>query len=140
MSSASGVRSESTRGSLPVVIVGAGPAGLARAACFKQRGIDAVVLEAGPSVGSAWRQHYERLHLHTAKQHSHLPGLPFPKQLARYPSRAEVVAYLEAYAAHFAIVPRTGEAVRRVHATGGGLVVDSVRATYQARAVVIAAG
>jgi cation diffusion facilitator CzcD-associated flavoprotein CzcO len=140
MSSAPEVRSESTPGSLPVVIVGAGPAGLASAACLKQCGVDAVVLEAGPSVGSAWRQHYERLHLHTAKQHSHLPGLPFPKQLARYPSRAEVVAYLEAYAAHFAIAPRTGEAVRRVHATGGGLVVESVRATYQARAVVIAAG
>ena len=86
----------------PVVIVGAGPAGLAAAACLKHRGVKALVLEAGPSVGSAWRSHYDRLHLHTVKEQSHLPGLPFGKELPRYPSRDEVVAYLEAYAARFA--------------------------------------
>ena len=60
-----------------VVIVGAGPAGLATAACLDHRGVDVLVLRAGPSVGSSWRHHYDRLHLHTAKEHSHLPGLPF---------------------------------------------------------------
>ena len=49
---------------LPALIVGAGPAGLATAACLKQRGVDALVLEAGPALGQSWRQHYERLHLH----------------------------------------------------------------------------
>lgn len=125
---------------LPVLIVGAGPAGLASAACLKRRGVDPLVLEAGPSLGNSWRHHYDRLHLHTVKQHSHLPGMPFPKQLPRYPSRADVVSYLETYAGHFAIEPRTGEAVRRVRAEDGGFVVESARAVYRARAVVIAAG
>ena len=87
-----------------------------------------------------WRNHYDRLHLHTVKQQSQLPGLPFAKELPRYVSRADFVAYLEAYAAHFSIVPRTGEAVRRVGAADGGFVVESARAVYRARAVVVATG
>ena len=125
---------------LPALVVGAGPAGLASAACLKRRGIEALVLEAGPSLAHSWRHHYDRLHLHTVKQQSHMPGLPFARELPRYPSRADVVAYLEAYAARFAIAPRTGEAVRRVRAEDGGFVVESTRATYRARAVVMAVG
>jgi indole-3-pyruvate monooxygenase len=125
---------------LPVLIVGAGPAGLASAACLKQRGIEPLVLEAGASLGSSWRHHYDRLRLHTVKEQSHLPGVPFANELARYPTRAEVIAYLEAYATRSAIVPRTGEEVRRVRAADDGFVVESARAAYRARAVVIAAG
>src|SRR5262245_13178331 len=69
-----------------------------------------------------------------------MPGMPFAKRLPRYPSRADVVSYLEAYAARFALEPRTGEAVRRVRTEEGGFVVESERAVYRARAVVISAG
>jgi cation diffusion facilitator CzcD-associated flavoprotein CzcO len=125
---------------LAALIVGAGPAGLATAACLKRRGVEAMVLEAGPSLAHSWRHHYDRLRLHTVKQQSQMPGLPFARELPRYPSRADVVAYLEAYAARFAIAPRTGEAVRRVRVEDGGFVVETGHATYRARAVVMAAG
>jgi len=127
---------------LPAVIVGAGPAGLAAAACLKQRGVEALVLEGGPSLASSWRRHYDRLRLHTVKQQSQLPGFGFARSLPRYPSRADVVAYLESYAAHFGVAPRTGEPVRRVSADaeGGAFVVETAQAVYRARAVVVAAG
>jgi cation diffusion facilitator CzcD-associated flavoprotein CzcO len=131
---------DATAALLPVLIVGAGPAGLASAACLKQRGIEPLVLEAGASLANSWRHHYDRLRLHTVKQHSQLPGLPFAKELTRYPTRTEVISYLDAYAARFAIVPRTAEAVRRVSAAHGGFLVESARATYLARAVVMASG
>jgi thioredoxin reductase len=44
-----------TRSSLPVVVIGAGPVGLAAAAHLIARGIDPMVLEAGPTVGAAAR-------------------------------------------------------------------------------------
>jgi indole-3-pyruvate monooxygenase len=122
------------------VVVGAGPAGLASAACLKQQGIEAVVLEAGPDLATSWRNHYLRLHLHTVKTHSSLPGLPFPRDVPLYPSRAQVVAYLEQYAAHFGIAPCTGEPVTQISAQGDRLVVTSARARYRARVVVVAAG
>ena len=134
------IAADATTPPLPVLIVGAGPAGLASAACLKQRGIDPLVLEAGASLANSWRHHYDRLRLHTVKHQSHLPGMPFADELPRYPTRADVVAYLEAYAARFGIRPRTGEAVRRVRAAEGGFIVESARAVYRARAVVIAAG
>ncbi len=140
MSAASEASGAPVPAPVPVLIVGAGPAGLATAACLKQRGVDALVLESGPSLATAWRGHYDRLHLHTVKQQSHLPGLPFDEALPRYVSRADFLAYLESYAARFSIAPRTDEAVRRVRAADGGFVIESARATYRARAVVVASG
>lgn len=42
-------------GDLPVAVIGAGPAGLAAAARLIERGIDAIVLEAGPAVAMSFR-------------------------------------------------------------------------------------
>ncbi|MGW1046101.1 FAD-dependent oxidoreductase [Streptomyces sp. NPDC002547] len=44
-----------TTGQLPVVVIGAGPIGLAAAAHLIERGIEPLVLEAGPSAGTAVR-------------------------------------------------------------------------------------
>ena len=87
------------------IIIGAGPAGLAVGACLKQAGLSCVILEQSDVVGSAWHQHYDRLHLHTAKAYSALPFMPFPKDYPRYPSRAQVISYLEAYARQFQLEP-----------------------------------
>jgi len=85
----------------PVVIIGAGPAGLATGACLRQAGIDSVILEKSDRVASAWHRHYERLHLHTDKTRSTLPFAPFPDDYPRYPSRLQVIEYLEEYARRF---------------------------------------
>jgi indole-3-pyruvate monooxygenase len=122
------------------VVVGAGPAGLAAAACLKRTGIDPVVLETGARVGTSWRRHYERLHLHTVKEHSALPGLSFPAEVPRYPSRLDVVRYLDAYAARSAIAPHVDEAVRRITSGDDGFIVETTREIYRSPIVVVATG
>lgn len=104
----------------PVVVIGAGPAGLAVAAHLRQRGIPFVVLEESERVGSAWHRHYDRLHLHTVKELSQLPFLPFPAHYPRYVPRKEFAEYLEAYARHFQIHPRFGNEVLEVQRSGQG--------------------
>ncbi len=48
--------SSATTMSLPVIVIGAGPVGLAAAAHLVERGLEPLVLEAGDSVGAAVRQ------------------------------------------------------------------------------------
>ncbi|MGP3978080.1 flavin-containing monooxygenase [Streptomyces sp. 8N114] len=103
----------------PVHILGAGPGGLATAAALRERGISAVVLERTDAVGSSWRSHYDRLRLHTARTHSSLPGLPIPRAYGRWVARADVVRYLEQYAAHHRIEVATGVEVHRLDRANG---------------------
>ena len=60
------------------VVVGAGPAGLACAVTMRTAGLDVMVLEKAGEVGAVWRRHYDRLHLHTDRNHTGLPGMPMP--------------------------------------------------------------
>src|SRR5581483_4632504 len=125
---------------MTVTVVGAGPAGLAVAACLKQRGVEALVLERAANVGAAWRGHYERLHLHTDKRNSSLPGLPFPREAPRYVPRAQVVEYLERYAQQFSIGVAFDEAVTRVEPEGAQWAVTTAKRRVVSKHVVIATG
>ncbi|MEU9439707.1 NAD(P)/FAD-dependent oxidoreductase [Streptomyces sp. NPDC048304] len=127
----------------PVYVIGAGPGGLAAACALRARGIRAVVLEKADRVGNSWRGHYDRLHLHTTRRLSALPGLKIPRKFGRWVSRDHVVRYLEKYAEHHELEIVTGVEVFRVdraedgvgwllHASGGRELTGS--------AVVVATG
>ncbi|RZB19807.1 NAD(P)/FAD-dependent oxidoreductase [Streptomyces sp. F001] len=114
----------------PVYVIGGGPGGLAAAHALRAQGIRAVVLEKSDRVGASWRNHYDRLHLHTTRRLSALPGLPVPRRFGRWVSRDNVIRYLEKYAEHHELEIVTGVEVSRVdrtpdgtgwllHATGG---------------------
>lgn len=122
------------------VIVGAGPAGLATAACLTRAGVDHVLLDRAPQVGASWRGHYERLHLHTPKGISALPYLPYPRAAPRYPSRNDVIAYLERYVTELGLRPRLDEAVTQIAPDGGGWAVGTTRARYRCAHLVVATG
>lgn len=125
-----------------VLVIGAGPAGLAVAACLQRAGLRPLVIERADSVGASWRSHYRRLHLHTVREHSALPFLPFPASCPRYLPRQQVADYLDSYARRFGIAPRFGEsavAIRR-EADGSWQTTGSSGHRYRSRAVVVATG
>ena len=122
------------------IIIGAGPAGLACAVTMRGAGLGVTVLERAGHVGPAWRRHYDRLHLHTDRGHSGLPGMPMPATYPVYPSRAEVVAYLERYAAHFDIQPVFDTDVSRIARDGGQWRADVGQGVFTAPVMVIATG
>jgi len=99
---------------LSVSVIGAGPAGLAAAAVLQARGMDVTVLEKSEHVGNAWRNHYDRLHLHTTRGLSKLPGLAIPREYGRWVARDDVVRYLEAYADHHGLTIEHGVEVTRL--------------------------
>ncbi|MDQ3910587.1 MAG: NAD(P)/FAD-dependent oxidoreductase [Actinomycetota bacterium] len=122
------------------VIVGAGPAGLAVAGCLRRAGIPLVILEREDRVGASWHRHYDRLHLHTDKAHSALPYLPLPKDYPRYPSRDQLVAYLESYAGHFGLEPRFGQEVLAARLRDGRWQTWTRDTLYLSRFLVMATG
>lgn len=123
------------------LVIGAGPAGLATAACLARRGVRALVIERATRVAASWQSHYRRLHLHTVSSHSALPFLPFPPGSPRYVPRQQVVEYLQAYARHFGIEPAFGQEAREIVRRGG--TWETVAASgrrWRSRHVVVATG
>jgi cation diffusion facilitator CzcD-associated flavoprotein CzcO len=123
-----------------VAVIGAGPAGLAVGACLRKAGVDFTILDRGDKVASSWHRHYDRLHLHTVKQLSSLPYLPFPADYPRYVPRNLVIAYLDRYAANFDLKPRFGETVRSVRRDRNDWIIEATRSSISASYVVVASG
>jgi cation diffusion facilitator CzcD-associated flavoprotein CzcO len=123
-----------------VAIIGAGPAGLAVGACLRKAGVDFIILEKQNQVGSSWRKHYERLHLHTIKRFSSLPFRGLDKNYPRYVPREQMVRYLEGYAICFDLKPRFDETVLSVRRKETEWAIESTTLSLRAPHVVIASG
>jgi putative flavoprotein involved in K+ transport len=83
---------------MPAVVIGAGPAGLAAAAELQRLGVETIVLDKADRVGASWAGHYDRLHLHTSRGLSGLPGYRIPRRYGRWVARDGVLSYLAEYA------------------------------------------
>jgi putative flavoprotein involved in K+ transport len=68
---------------------------------LRRQGRRFAILERAASIGSAWHHRWESLTLFTPRRYSALPGLPLPGDPDGYPTRDEVIAYLERYAEAF---------------------------------------
>jgi indole-3-pyruvate monooxygenase len=127
-------------GATQTLVIGASAAGLATAAELRRRGRPFEIVEGESAVAGAWRRQYDRLHLHTPKRFSGLPGLAMPKDWPRYPARDQVVEYLEAYQQQFGLEPHFDERVSRVERTDGAWETTTDKGVWRSDNVVIATG
>jgi cation diffusion facilitator CzcD-associated flavoprotein CzcO len=128
----------------PVLILGAGAAGLSTAGALKKLGIDSTVLEQDPAIGGTWARRYDRLHLHTIRQLSGLAHLPMPRRYPRYVARDQFVRYLQGYARRMGLNVITNCRAERVtiqdSQEGACWQVETNHGLWQSRVVVIATG
>ncbi|CAL9771237.1 unnamed protein product [Musa acuminata subsp. burmannicoides] len=134
------------------IVVGAGPSGLAVAACLKDKGIPSLIFERANCIASLWQlRTYDRLRLHLPKRFCELPLLPFPSWFPTYPTKQQFVAYLEAYVRQFDIQPVFNASVVaaeydaaagfwRVRTVSSGGGSEKERTEYVCRWVVVATG
>ncbi|OMO56244.1 Pyridine nucleotide-disulfide oxidoreductase, class-II [Corchorus olitorius] len=90
-----------------VVIVGAGPSGLATSACLSAHSIPHVILEKEDVYASLWKKRtYDRLKLHLAKEFCALPFKPHSSDSPTYIPKDMFVEYLDEYVSTFNIQPK----------------------------------
>ncbi len=125
----------------PTLIIGAGPAGLAVAGRMRKAGLKFDVIEQTNNIANAWHNHYDRLHLHTVKQLSHLPHMPFPESYPTYIPRQQLVDYYKNYAETFQIQPHFGASAASVKKEGSNWITKTKNnQVFQSQNVVVATG
>src|SRR4029077_8671906 len=88
------------------IVVGAGSSGLAAAVALRRRGFETIVIEECDTIGARWRPLHAELRLNSWRPMSKLQGRGMPRQCGRYPSRDDVVAYLERFAREHGVALR----------------------------------
>jgi dimethylaniline monooxygenase (N-oxide forming) len=96
-----------------VAVIGAGAAGLCAAKHLMARGVEVIVFEMGSCIGGLWVYNndngmapaYKSLHLNSEVAVTAYKDFKFPEGGPLYPDHYGMRRYLEAYAAHFDIVP-----------------------------------
>ncbi len=122
------------------IIIGASAAGLASAACLKKEGIDFIIIERHGEVGTPWRNHYDRLHLHTNKTLSSLPYLKFSKNVPTYPERLQVVEYMDKYQKAFDINPIFNTTAICIKQEGNWWITETTNGSFKSNQVIMATG
>ena len=80
-----------------VLVIGGGQGGIGLGARLKRIGVPALVIDALPRPGDAWRNRYKSLCLHDPVWYDHLPYMPFPAHWPVYTPKDKMGDWLEAY-------------------------------------------
>ncbi len=125
----------------PVVVVGAGQAGLAVSHELTALGIDHVVLERN-RIGETWRGLWDSFCLVTPNWTMSLPGAPYAGDDPEgFVPRDEIVKYLQQYASSFDAPVRQGVGVNSLEpARNGGFLLRTSAGDTHAQSVVVCTG
>jgi len=102
-----------------VAIIGAGAAGLASARALLAQGFDCTLFERATRLGGVWTIGYANFGTQVQRELYAFPDFPLPPEATDFTAGEIVQNYLEAYARHFAILPRIRFATRVTAITGG---------------------
>jgi dimethylaniline monooxygenase (N-oxide forming) len=117
-----------------VCVIGAGPSGITAAKALKEKNIAFDCFEKGSKIGGVWRFNndnglsaaYRTLHINTNRVVMAYSDYPMPDDFPMFPHHSNIVAYFEAYAAHFGVTAhiKFSTAVTKVEPKqAGGFVV-----------------
>jgi cation diffusion facilitator CzcD-associated flavoprotein CzcO len=124
----------------PVLIIGAGLAGLSAAVKLAELGVPAEILESGEAVATSWRGRYDRLRMNTCRWNIMLWFGRFPKGTPAFPTRDQFVRYMESYVSKHDLQMSFGVKVDRIDRVADGWRLATSAGERTAREVIIATG
>jgi hypothetical protein len=89
-------------------------------------------------VGAAWRSRYDRLRLNSSRWFSNLPGQRHPKGTGVFPSRDQMVGYLEDYGRDLDV--RVNTRVERIDRDADGWALQTSAGELPAEQVIVSSG
>src|SRR6266545_8393271 len=125
---------------IDTVVIGGGQAGLAVGYYLFQQKRDFVILDAHGRAGDSWRKRWDSLRLFTPTGFNHLPGMPFPKSSARFPTKDEMADYLESYMVHFQFPILFNTKVDELARDGDAYLITAGTLRLKANRVIVATG
>lgn len=123
-----------------VVVIGAGPSGVAAAVSLLDRGVRPLLVDRADEVGASWRGRYDRLKLNTGRPLSHLPNRRYPKGTGIFPTRRDVAEHLDRHAREDGIELRLGTRVDRIDRLTNGWRLLTSTGEIDCAQVVVATG
>ena len=130
-----------TTGTIDVIVIGAGHAGLAVSYYLQQRGIDHLVLERGEIANSWKKERWDSLTLLTPNWQSRLPGFKYEGEDRHgFMTMPELIQFIEDYADFVSAPLKTNAVVTEVKQNTRGYTVKSTEGEWTCKAVVIASG
>ena len=121
-----------------VVILGAGPIGLACAISCVQKNVSYIIIEKGALVNSIYNYPLNMTFFSTSEK-LEIGEVPFISHNPK-PTRSEALEYYRRVALHWKIDIRLYEKVESVLDAGGSYSVSTSNGTYQAKNIIVATG
>lgn len=121
-----------------LIIIGAGPIGLACGIEAQKKGLDYLILEKGVLVNSIYR--YPRnMTFFSTSEHLEIGNIPFISHQAK-PTRSEALEYYRRVAQHFDLKLHLYEAVEKIQKHSSGFDLHTSKGSYQTANIVLASG
>jgi thioredoxin reductase (NADPH) len=121
-----------------VIIIGAGPIGLATGIELKKRNIPFLIIERGCLVQSLYNYPVNMTFFSTSDK-LEIGGIPFISHGFK-PTRSEALEYYRRAAQHYELPVQLYESVERVEGEDGQFTVHTSKGSYEANKIVIATG
>ncbi|MGX7724442.1 flavin-containing monooxygenase [Rhodococcus sp. 5G237] len=125
---------------IDTVVVGAGQAGLSAGYHLARRGRPFLIVDTYRRIGDNWRCHWDSLRLYSPAGYDGLPGMSFPGDPHRSPTKDELADYLESYASRFDLPVLGNTRVRRLSHDGDRFALDCGDTRIEANNVIVATG
>lgn len=123
-----------------LIVIGGGQSALSCGYFLRRTNLKYIILDDQHQGGGAWQHGWDSLTLFSPAEQSSLPGWLMPKRGSGFPSKQDVLYYLNAYQERYQIQIQRGTKVISVKKLDGIFTVESDQGNYQSRAIISATG